>query len=128
MNKIKQHLPRQIIGGILFLLGSILLFFAFAEGIFLQNVVFDGVGYILAHGFNGGAEQLANYLVANGTISYLSTTTKTILGLLSVVFIYAGASLFINAKNSDFSIRNYFSYDYWVRFDAVRYKRTKIHK
>lgn len=128
MTRLKKHILRNLLGGLLTSLGLILLFLAFAEGVFLERVVFDGVGSILSNGFNGGAEQLANYLVANGRISYLSSTTKIILGLTSIVSMYFGLSLIVNAKNTDFSIKNFFSYDYWVRFDAIRYTRTKTFK
>lgn len=119
---------RRIVGVVITSIASLALFVSLAEGVFFSNVVLSGAKDILDNGFGGASAQLADYLVANGRVSYLPLHTKIFIACFSIFLMYAGVSLLINAKNKDFTLKSLLSYDYWIKFNAVSYKKTKINK
>lgn len=119
---------RRIVGGLISATACLALFISLAEGVFFSNVVLGGAKDILENGYGGASAQLANYLVANGRVSYLPLHTKMVIACASIVMMYVGISLFLNAKNKDFSLRNVFSHDYWIKFNAISYRKTKVKK
>jgi hypothetical protein len=123
--KALRHM-RKLVAGTLGVFGALSLYTSLAEGVFFQKVIAHGSQEILEHGYTKNAMDFAVPLIANGTIKFLSFPMKAGLAVAGVILIYFSLSIFINLKNPDFGLRSIFSRDYWMKFNAFKYKKTKI--
>jgi hypothetical protein len=117
---------RRGVGVVSGLVGSLAIYTSMAEGVFFEKVMSNGSQEILDHGYTQNAINFAIPLIANGTVKFLDFPIKACLGVIGVVLVYLAISIFINLKNPDFGVRSFFSLDYWIKFNALKYKKTRI--
>lgn len=119
---------KHILGGLSGVTGLVSLYISLSESLFFEKVMAHGSQEILEHGFNQNALQFAMPLIANGTVRFLEFPIKAGLSIIGVLLIYISVSIFVNLKNPDFGLKSMFTRDYWIKFNAISYQKTKISK
>lgn len=107
-------------------LGLVLLVVSLGEGYFLSLVIGDLLLDAQAKQIDENTLHNLNSLVANGRISYLPLMIKYALAITGLFLIYWGGHKCITHRSGDNSIRALFTADYWIKFNAVKYRKTRI--
>lgn len=108
------------------IIGLVLICLALSEKLFLSMFVGDLVYLVQSAPISQDTMHVMNSLIANGRVSYLSMATKFLMGFFGVIFIYLGVMLGLTYRSSDYSLRHLFTKDYWIKFNAFKYRKTKI--
>lgn len=117
---------RLSFGIIICFLGLVLLFISLGEGYFLSLVIGDLLVDSQGKQIAESTMHNLNSLVANGRISYLPLMFKYVLAVTGLFLIYLGGNKCITHRSGDNSIRALFTIDYWIKFNAIKYRKTRI--
>ncbi|MFK4132095.1 hypothetical protein ACI2KR_07330 [Pseudomonas luteola] len=119
---------KPIVGALCGLLGAVGVYVSLAEGFFFRKVIDQGSQAVLSQGYSKQVIDLAAPLVANGTIRFLDYPTKAGIAVISLLLLYIGLAMIINRNNPDFTVKSFFSRDYWMKFNAFKYEKTRVRK
>jgi hypothetical protein len=113
-------------GVVVTLFGLISVGLSLSERLFFSMFVGDLVTEIQSAPIGEATVHLMNSLIANGRISYLEMHTKIALACAGFLLMYVGMNWIASFRGSDFSLKALFTKDYWIKFNAFKYRKTKI--
>lgn len=124
--RVKTGCLKLCMGVFLAFVGLISVALALSEKLFFSMFVGDLVTEIQSAPIGEATLHLMNSLIANGRVSYLDMHTKVTMACVGLLLIYIGSNLVISYKGGDFSLKALFTKDYWIKFNAFKYRKTKI--
>lgn len=111
---------------IFIVLGILLISLSLMESIFFDMIVGQLLDAVQAKQITEQTLYDLNALVANGRISYMPVSLKLVMASIGIFIFYWGVNIAISIKGGDNSLRALFTADYWMKFNAIKYKKTRI--